>query len=123
MPELKQRAKTYRDLQESAHFALGDRPFTPDEKAEKTLKSVSIGILDELTTRLQHASWTHDDLDTAMRDFAAERDLKLGEVLQPLRAILTGRSVSPSVFNVMEMIGREETLARIEDARGLVSPH
>ena len=116
VPLLKERAKSYVDMVESAHFLLSLRPFEPDEKAASLLNSVSIGILKKLTSRLQHVSWAHDDIETDLRDFAQDQGLKLGEVLQPLRAALTGRTVSPSVFNVMEILGRPESLARLEDA-------
>ncbi len=116
MPLLKERAKTFHELAESAYFLLGSRPFVPDEKAAALLNSVSIGILKKLTSRLQHANWSHDEIETELRSFAESEDLKLGQVLQPLRAALTGRTVSPSVFNVMEILGGEESLARLNDA-------
>lgn len=116
MPLLKERAKTYLELLESAHFALSERPFTPDDKAASLLNSVSIGILKKLTSRLQNVSWTHELIETELRQFAQDQGLKLGEVLQPLRAALTGRTISPSVFNVMEILGRPESVARLEDA-------
>ena len=116
MPLLKERAKTYLELSESAHFALSERPFEPDEKASTFLNSVSIGILKKLTSRLQQVTWSHEEIETELREFAQDQDLKLGQVMQPLRAALTGRTVSPSVFNVMEILGRPETVARLEDA-------
>jgi len=116
MPLLKDRAKSFVDMQESAHFLLSSRPFEPDEKADALLTTVSLGILKKLTSRLQHVSWTHEEIETDLRAFAQIQDLKLGEVLQPMRAALTGRTVSPSVFNVMEILGRQESLARLDDA-------
>lgn len=116
MPELVDRAKTYHDIVESAHFVLSERPFEPDEKASKTLETVSHSMLKKLTSRLQNVTWTHENIEAELRAFADEEDLKLGQLLQPLRAALTGRAVSPSVFNVMEIVGRPESIARIEDA-------
>ncbi len=116
MPMLKDRAKSYLDLLESSHFLISERPFTPDEKASALLNSVSIGILNKLTSRLQHVTWTHEKIEETLREFAQDESLKLGEVLQPLRAALTGRTVSPSVFNLMEILGSQESLARLEDA-------
>jgi len=113
---LKERAKTYLELEESAHFILSERPFEPDEKALALLNTVSIGILKKLTSRLQQVTWSHEEIETDLREFAQEEDLKLGQVMQPLRAALTGRTVSPSVFNVMEILGRPESVARLEDA-------
>ncbi|NNU80701.1 glutamate--tRNA ligase [Halovulum dunhuangense] len=115
---LKERAKTFPELLEMAHFILGQRPFEPDEKAAAQLDTVSRGMLSRLTTRLQHASWTQAALEAEIRDFADSEGLKLGKVAQPLRAALTGRTVSPSVFDVMGVIGKEETLLRLADATG-----
>ena len=112
---LKDRARTFPQMLEKAHFILGDRPFEPDEKAAKSLDAVSRGILSELTPHLQNASWTRDALEEAVGAFAEARELKLGKLAQPLRAALSGRTVSPSVFDMMLVIGREETLARLAD--------
>ncbi|MFV0360142.1 glutamate--tRNA ligase [Tropicimonas sp.] len=118
MYSLKERSKTYGELIEKAHFVLGSRPFLPDGKAAAALDPVSRGILIELTPHLQNASWTRDGLEDAIAAFAGEKDLKLGRIAPPLRAALAGRTVTPSVFDMMLVIGREETLGRIEDATG-----
>lgn len=116
LPELKQRAKTLIDLWESSYFLRADRPLTPDDKAAEAARSVSNGMLNELTSRLQNANWAHDDLQEIFRGYAEEQGVGMGKVLQPLRAILTGRGSSPGAINVMEILGRQETLARLEDA-------
>ncbi|PWE34284.1 glutamate--tRNA ligase [Maritimibacter sp. 55A14] len=113
---LKDRAKTMPELLEKAHFILGSRPFSQDAQAEKVLDTVSRGILKQLTPHLQNASWSRDGLEAAVQSFAEAHDLKLGKIAQPLRAALAGRMVSPSVFDMMTLIGRDETIARIEDA-------
>ncbi|MEM1432044.1 MAG: glutamate--tRNA ligase [Pseudomonadota bacterium] len=113
---LKDRAKTLEDLLEKGFFALGQRPFTPDDKAAKALDTVSRGILSDLTPQLQTASWTRDALEGAVAQVAEEHNIKLGKIAQPLRAALSGRTVSPSVFDMMLVLGREETLGRIGDA-------
>ena len=118
MPALQERAKTLPKLLESAHFVLADRPFAPDEKAAELLDTVSRGMLLRLTERLQNATWTATDLEESVKQFAESENLKLGQVAQPLRAGLTGRTVSPSVFNVMVILGREESIARLLDACG-----
>ena len=115
MPGLKERAKTIPQILEMAHFILGTRPFLPDAAAAKVLASVSHGMLDELTSRLQNASWTARDLELVVRDFAEAKSLGLGKVAQPLRIALTGRTVSPGVFDMLEILGREESLARLGD--------
>jgi glutamyl-tRNA synthetase len=71
-----------------------------------------------LTERLQHVSWTLTELEAETKAFADAEDLKLGSIAQPLRVALTGRTVSPPVFEVMVTLGREECLARLADATG-----
>lgn len=113
---LKERAKTFPDLIEKAHFIFTDRPIEPDEKAAKILDSVSRGILAELTPQLQNASWSRDTLEGVVSSVAASHDMKLGKLAGPLRAALAGRAVSPSVFDMMLVLGRDETIARLQDA-------
>ena len=73
-------------------------------------------MLSHLTERLQNASqWTAGSLEEIIRTFAEDEQLKLGKIAQPLRVALTGRVVSPGVFDVMETLGRDETLARLGD--------
>ncbi len=116
MGSLKERAKTFPELLDKAHFILTSRPISPDEKAAKALDSVHKGILSELTPQLQNASWQRDELEGVMAALAEAHDTKLGKLAGPLRAALAGRSVSPSVFDMMLVLGRDETIARIEDA-------
>ncbi|SDC12268.1 glutamate--tRNA ligase [Ruegeria marina] len=113
---LKDRARTFPELLEKAEFALTSRPIVPDEKAAAALASVSDGILNELTPHLQNASWTRDSLEEALNAFAEAKETKFGKLAGPLRAALAGRSVTPSVFDMMLVLGRDETLARIQDA-------
>ena len=115
---LKDRAKTFPELLEKAHFILASRPLEADEKAAKALASVSDGILKELTPQLQSASWTRDDLEALLNAFAEAHDTKFGKLAGPLRAALAGRAVTPSVFDMMLILGRDETLARLTDAAG-----
>ncbi|RBP95648.1 glutamyl-tRNA synthetase [Rhodobacter sp. 140A] len=115
MPYIKSSAKTFPQLIEKAHFALVQRPIDVDEKAAKQLDPVSRGILKELTPRLQNASWTREDLEAIVKQVAEEKDLGLGKLASPLRAALAGRSVTPGVFDMMYVLGREETLARVND--------
>jgi glutamyl-tRNA synthetase len=115
MPGMKERAKTLIELLDMARFILAGDDLDPDEKSEKVLRSVSRGMLERLTSRLQHASWRASDLETVVRDFSETESLGMGKVAQPLRVALTGRTVSPSVFDMMEILGREESLRRIRD--------
>ncbi|MDQ2088539.1 glutamate--tRNA ligase [Marimonas arenosa] len=118
MPVLKERAKTLPELLEKAAFITSDRPIRPDEKAAKALDAASRGILKELTPHLQNASWSRDDLEQVLNQFAEQRETKFGKLAGPLRAALAGRSVTPSVFDMMLVLGRDETLARLSDAAG-----
>ena len=113
---LKERAKTLPELIEKAHFVLSARPIEPDEKAAKALDTVSRGILKELTPQLQNASWERETLEEVMNSFAAAHDTKFGKLAGPLRAALAGRAVTPSVYDMMLVLGRTETLARLSDA-------
>jgi glutamyl-tRNA synthetase len=115
---LKDRAKSFPELLEKAHFVLASRPLDRDERAEATLDTVSRGILSELTPQLQNASWDRDALEAVVARVGEAHGLTLGKLAGPLRAALAGRTVSPSVFDMMLVIGREETLGRIADAAG-----
>ncbi|PIE10584.1 MAG: glutamate--tRNA ligase [Rhodobacterales bacterium] len=116
IPFLKGSAKTYPQLLEKAHFLLVSRPISPDEKASKALDTVSRGMLEELTPQLQNASWSRDALEQIVTDLAQAHDTKMGKLAAPLRAALAGRSATPSVFDMMLVLGRDETIARIADA-------
>ncbi|MFT5868434.1 MAG: glutamyl-tRNA synthetase [Paracoccaceae bacterium] len=118
---LKERAKTLPELLLKAHFVLSSRPFTPDLSSQQLLDDVSRGILTELTPHLQTVSWTRDMLEATVSQLAETHGLKLGKLAQPLRAALAGRTVSPSVFDMMLVIGRVETLARLNDAARLAA--
>lgn len=113
---LKERAKTFPELLDKATFALASRPITPDEKAAKALDTVSRGILTQLTPHLQTVTWERTDLETALNAFAEAQNTKFGKLAGPLRAALAGRAVTPSVFDMMLVLGRDETVARIQDA-------
>jgi glutamyl-tRNA synthetase len=116
MPGLKLRAKTLRELLDSAYYIFASRPLTLDAKAAKILDEGGRDILAKLTPHLGDASdWCNAALEDNVRQFASENALKLGAVAQPLRAALTGRGTSPGVFDVMETLGAEECLARLED--------
>lgn len=116
MPGLKDRAKTLVELIDGATFLTVQRPVPLDDKAAKLLDAEARGVLAVLAARLAALSnWTAADLENDVKAFAEETGAKLGKVAQPLRAALTGRSVSPPVFDVMEVLGREESLGRIGD--------
>jgi glutamyl-tRNA synthetase len=116
MPGLKERAKTLVELLDNAAFLFADRPIELDEAARKVLDRPGRDMLAGLLPRFHAVEpWAHQTLEAAVRGFAEETGVKLGKVAQPLRAALTGRSTSPGIFDVLEVLGREESLARIGD--------
>ncbi len=115
---VKDRAKTFPELLEKAHFALISRPVVADEASAKALDTVSRGILKSLTPRLQTVSWTKEALEPILTETAEAHGIGFGKLAAPLRAALAGRSATPSVYDMMLIIGRDETIARLEDAAG-----
>ncbi|MGD9917654.1 MAG: glutamate--tRNA ligase [Paenirhodobacter sp.] len=115
LPVVKQGAKTLPQLLEKARFTLISRPVEMDEKAAKQLDPVSRGILKQLTPQLQNASWTREELEAIITQEAQAQGLGLGKLAAPMRAALTGRTVTPGIFEMMVLLGREETLARLND--------
>jgi glutamyl-tRNA synthetase len=120
LPGLKERAKTLVELLESANYLFVERPLAYDDKAAALLDGPARQTLAGARTALEGVGqdWSAATAEAAVRDFAGEAGLKLGAVAQPLRAALTGRTVSPGVFDVLAVLGREESLARIGDAIG-----
>jgi glutamyl-tRNA synthetase len=121
LPLLKERAKTFVELIDSAYFCTADRPLEMDPKAAQQLQNVSHGMLNALTQQMQNVTWTPTDLEAFLRDYAAATEQKLGKVMQPLRAALTGSTTSPSVFEILVILGQEESLARLTDALPLTA--
>ena len=119
MPELKLRPKTLADLAANALFLVKPRPIRADEQASKLLTSETRRCLAALLQLLDRTAWQGAALEACTREFAAEHRINLASVAQPLRAALTGSTASPGIFEVMEVLGREETLGRIADAVNL----
>ncbi|MES2969653.1 MAG: glutamate--tRNA ligase [Pseudomonadota bacterium] len=115
---VKDRAKTFPELLEKAQFALTSRPIVPDEASAKALDTVSRGILKTLTPQLQTVSWTKAALEPILTEIATAHGIGFGKLAAPIRTALAGRSATPSVFDMMLVIGRDETIARLEDAAG-----
>jgi len=116
MPGLKERAKTIDDLAEGAKFLVDSRPLAMNEKAEKLLDEPARTVLSGLVPALEGLpDWSLDGIETAIRSYADEKELKLGKVAQPLRAALTGTTTSPGIFDVLAVLGKDESLARIKD--------
>jgi glutamyl-tRNA synthetase len=116
MPGLKERAKTLVELADGAYYLLAQRPLALDDKAKKLLTPEAKAVLRGVGQALAATGdWTAAALDAATRAFAEAHGHKLGTVAQPLRAALTGRSTSPGIFDVLVVLGRAESLARIGD--------
>jgi len=116
LPELQPRAKTVLELIDLAQFIYASRPIAMDAGAAALLTEESRALLASVAETLGGlADWSVPAIDAAMRKLAEEKGLKLGKLAQPLRASLTGRTVSPGIFEVMVLIGREETMARLGD--------
>jgi len=113
---VKDRAKTFPDLLEKASFILRSRPIAPEPAAAAALDDVSRGILKSLTPQLQNASWTKAELEAILTAGAVAHGMGFGKLAGPLRAALAGRTATPSVFDMMLVLGRDETIARLEDA-------
>ena len=116
MPGLKERAKTLVELLDSARFLTSGRPLVLDEKAAALLTAEARAVLGEIATELEVVEpWTAEQAEQALRTFAERKGAKLGSVAQPLRAALTGRTTSPGIFDVLAVLGKSESLARLRD--------
>jgi glutamyl-tRNA synthetase len=116
MPGLKERAKTLVELWDSAAYLFAVRPLPVEEKAAKLLTPEARQRLSALHDRFTVLNdWSAQGLEAATRDQAEATKTKLGDLAQPLRAALTGRTTSPGIFDVLAVLGREESLARIAD--------
>ena len=119
MPGLKERAKTLVELVESARYIFADRPLVLDDKAAGLLTAEARTLLGDISDELRSVEpWTVEATEQAVRSFAERRGLKLGGVAQPLRAALTGRITSPPIFDVLAVLGKNESLGRLRDQVG-----
>ncbi len=116
MPSLKERAKTLLDLIDGAQFLLAERPILLDDPAKALLTPQARALLHDIEPELARVEpWTASATEQAVRAFAERKGAKLGAVAQPLRASLTGRTTSPGIFEVLIVLGKTESLARIAD--------
>ena len=116
MPGLKERAKTLVELADSAAYLFVERPLALDEKAAAILDADARALLAAAHESLAAlGEWTAASTEEAIRTVAEKTGQKLGKIAQPLRAALTGRTTSPGVFDVLAVLGREESLGRIGD--------
>ncbi len=114
MPVLKVRAKDLNELADRASFLFAKRPLAIDAKAEALLTGEARNLLAAICNRLgAENDWTSDGLEATLKAMAEEMGLGLGKLAQPLRAALTGQTTSPGIFDVLVLLGRDESLARI----------
>jgi glutamyl-tRNA synthetase len=119
IPSLQARAKTLLELLDGMGYLTANRPLALEPKAAALLDDAARTTLAAVATALEsQADWSSASLETAIRVLADAKGLKLGQVAQPLRAALTGRTVSPPVFDVMAVLGRDESLVRIREQIG-----
>lgn len=116
LPGLKERAKTLVELADSAQYLFVQRPLSLDEKANQILDADSRAVIAGLLPLFEALDeWNATTTEEAVRAYAETTGLKLGKVAQPLRAALTGRSTSPGVFDVLVVLGKEESIGRLRD--------
>nr|WP_276588929.1 MULTISPECIES: glutamate--tRNA ligase [unclassified Sphingomonas] len=116
MPSMKPRAANLNALADGAAFLFATRPLAIDADAAPLLEGdapATLGALHAALDAVHH--WDTEALEDAVRRVAEERGLKLGQAAQPLRVALTGRRTSPGIFDVLALLGRDESLARIAD--------
>jgi glutamyl-tRNA synthetase len=116
MPGLKERAKTLIELFDASRFLWASRPLELNEPAKALLTTEAAATIASLLPELERvADWSAATVETVVRAFAERAGVKLGQVAQPLRAALTGRATSPPIFDVLAVLGRDESLARLRD--------
>jgi glutamyl-tRNA synthetase len=118
MTSLKERAKTLVELIQGAEFLFNDGPRTLDEAAAKVLTADARASLAQTLAALEATDWSGAALEAAARTFAESNGAKLGQVAQPLRAALTGKTTSPPLFEMLALLGREESLIRLRAYAG-----
>lgn len=118
MTSLKERAKTLVELIQGAEFLFNDGPRTLDEAAAKVLTADARASLAQTLPALEATDWSGAALEGAARTFAESSGAKLGQVAQPLRAALTGKTTSPPLFEMLALLGREESLIRLRAYAG-----
>ncbi|MEO6225290.1 MAG: glutamate--tRNA ligase [Sphingomicrobium sp.] len=116
MPELKARAHSLDDLADGARFLFAQRPLDLDSAAGELLTGEARALLSAAHHALGAlAEWDSPSVEAAIRAVAETGGVKLGKLAQPLRVALTGRTTSPGIFDVLALLGQEESLARIAD--------
>ena len=118
MPGLKERAKTLVELADSAAFLARRVPLPMEPKAAAQLTAEARGMIRDVGAALAATDFTPPAIDAELRRFAERTGRKLGQVAQPLRAALTGSTMSPGIDATIAALGRDEALARLQAAAG-----
>lgn len=120
MPGLKPRAKTLNEIADGSMFLFAQRPLVPDDKAMALLDASGIDLVQTCARALENIDdWVLSAIEERIRGVAETAEIGLGKVAQPLRAALTGRTTSPGIFDVLTLLGKDEVLARLNDATAL----
>ena len=112
---LKNKIKTFSDLLEQIRFIRVCRPININDEELNILVINNKNLLKDLTPLLQNVNWTRDELEILLLDFSSSHNIKFGELARPIRIILSGKSHTPSIIDMMTVLGREETLSRFDD--------
>ncbi len=115
---LKDRVKTLSELIEKASFILHSRPIEISSDARLSLDETGLAMLEALTPHLQNATWTREELEQICNSIAESFGVKFGKLASPIRSAISGQTKTPSVFDMMLVLGRNETIARITDVQG-----
>ena len=110
---LKDRVKTLSELVEKASFILSNRPIEVSSEARLSLDETGLAMLDALTPHLQNATWKREELEQICNRVAESFGVKFGKLASPIRSALSGQTITPSVFDMMLVLGRNETIARL----------
>ena len=110
---LKDRVKTLSELIEKASFILNSRPIEMSSEARFSLDETGLAMLEALTPHLQNATWTREELEQICNNIAESFGVKFGKLASPIRSALSGQTKTPSVFDMMLVLGRNETIARL----------
>jgi glutamyl-tRNA synthetase len=116
LKDLKERAQTLIELAQVGLFYLRARPLPLNDDATKVLDAPTRNLLNEIRGVLVNLNeFKSDKIEGALKEFSTQKDLKLGKIAMPFRAAITGTTNSPSIFHVAEILGKDETLARLSD--------
>ncbi|MGB9710520.1 MAG: glutamate--tRNA ligase [Thermodesulfovibrio sp.] len=111
---LKERCRTLRELAHAMRYYFLEYVEIDPKAKEKYITTETIAILKELTEKLaQLEDFTQDKIEKIFMDMVNEKGLKLAEVAQPVRVAITGNTVSPGIYEVLEIVGKEKTLKRL----------